>query len=86
MIPVFLDISLDGAQTTPVTLLLINSRKGSGQKSPLLEVEDQFVSIVIQMACIGNPLTSMKALALFNDLIAGTSIQEKLKDLKVKYT
>ena len=73
-------------RTNNASDLVVKSGKGSGQKSPLLEVEDQFVSIVIQMARIGDPLTPMKALALFNDLIAGTSVQEKLKNFKLKHT
>ena len=38
------------------------------------------------MARIGNPLTPMKALALFNDMIDGTPAQDKLKEFKLKHT
>ena len=65
---------------------VVSRINGSGQQSPLLEVEPQFISIVIQMACIGDFLTPMKALALFNDMISGTPIQQKLKKFKLKHT
>ena len=52
------------------------NEKGSGQVSPLLKIEPQFVQVVIQMARIGDPLTPTKALGLINDMIAGTKYRD----------
>ena len=66
--------------------LIVTNEGGSGQVSTLLDLEPQFICIVTQMHRIGEPLTPMKALALFNDLIEGTENQAKLKKWKLKHT
>jgi len=64
----------------------VMNKNGSGQISPLLEIESQFVTIVVQMARIGDPLTPTVALELINDMIAGTKYQDLLKKWKQVHT
>ena len=66
--------------------LVVTNKKGSGQVSPLLKIEPQFITILTQMARIGEPLTPVKAIALFNDLIDGTPFQANLKAFKRCHT
>ena len=62
------------------------NKNGSGQVSPLLEIEPKFVKVMTQMAQIGEPLTPTKALLLINDLIVGTQYACALVDWKRKHT
>mmetsp|Transcript_31321 Transcript_31321/g.37267 ORF Transcript_31321/g.37267 Transcript_31321/m.37267 type:complete len:250 (-) Transcript_31321:858-1607(-) len=59
--------------------LIVMNEKGSGQVSPLLEIEPQFVQVVIPMARIGDPLAPTKDLELIHDMIAGTKYQDLVK-------
>ena len=52
----------------------------SDQISPLLQIELQFVAIIIHMRRIGYPLTPSNALALINDALGGkdTSVNRRI--------
>ena len=65
---------------------IIKHTHRSGHISPLEAVEFTAVTIIIQMAMIRQPLTPSKGLSLINDLINGTTLQEKLVKWKQKYT
>ena len=64
---------------------LVMNRNGSGQVSPLLQAESQFVAVLTQMSRIGDPLTPSCAIALINDLISGTKYQNCLEEFKRKH-
>ena len=66
--------------------VVVLNKNGSGQVSPLLEIEPEFVKVMIQMARIGEPLTPTRALLLINDLIAGTKYVNILMEWKRKHT
>ena len=66
--------------------IIIMNANGSGQVSPLLDVEPLFVSVLTQMSRIGDPLTPSRAIALINDLIDGTEYQTRLIEFKVKHS
>lgn len=51
---------------------------GRGDVTPLADIEDTVVSIIIKMARIRQSLTPSKGLKLVNDMIEGTDTQTKL--------
>ena len=57
---------------------------GSGNKSPLLPVENEFVSLILCMSKIKRALTVSEGLRLINELIDGTEIQQQLIAWKIK--
>ena len=58
----------------------------SGHVSPLLEIEDTIVELVIQMARIRECLTPLLGVSLVNSLIKDCPIQRKLIEWKRKYS
>ena len=56
-----------------------------GMKSPLHEIEESFVEIIIALADCGNPATVGQCLFLMQSLIQNTKYQEKLVHWKQSY-
>lgn len=49
-----------------------------GKKSPLCEIEDHIVTLMLALSDTGHPLTVGQCLPLINSLIKGTTHQQKL--------
>jgi len=60
--------------------LIVSNLKGSGQVSPLQNIEPQIVEVLIQMSRICETLTPSRAIALINDMIIGTSYPTNTTD------
>jgi len=66
--------------------LLVSNLKCSCQVSPLLNIKPQIVEVLIQMSRILESLTPSRAIALINDMITGTSCQDKISRWKKIHT
>ena len=60
----------------------MRNENGLGQISSLIDIEPQFVTIIVYMIHIGDSLTPSKALALINDAFDDTPRQEHLHKWK----
>ena len=65
--------------------ILINHTNGKGNVSPLLQYEDTFVELMVQMSRISHSLTPTQSISLINESIKGTTIQQNLIEWKHKY-
>ena len=80
--------------STPITPYAIQQRmykhrievpfsvQKGGRSSPLLQIEDTFVKLVIAMSKSPYPLQAPQAIILFNELIKGTCYENKLVEWK----
>ena len=65
--------------------IFINHTNGKGNVSPLLQYEDTFVELMVQMSRISHSLTPTQSISLINESIKGTTIQQNLIEWKHKY-
>ena len=65
--------------------IFINNTNGKGNVSPLLQYEDTFVDLMVQMSCVMHSLTPTQPISLINESIQGTTIQQNLIEWKHKY-
>ena len=65
--------------------IFINNTNGKGNISPLLQYEDTFVELVVQMSRISHSLSPTQSISLINESIQGTTIQQNLIKWKHKY-
>jgi len=86
--------NLDDAVVSPGTIrqrvlrddLVVKHNQHGGHVSPLTDIEETVILIIIQMARIRQCLSPSTGLALVNSLIDGQPLQEALIKWKTKYS
>ena len=79
-----LDTSFSYPYNTLKTRIRRDNLSGDGRKSPLSSIEPKLLLLIRCMNNIKHTLTVSEGIALANDLISNTSVQQKLIDWKLK--